>query len=238
MMNCSFGSTVPILATRPTSLRPRSSSIRCSARSFGSASSSASSARVLGRRRAARPGAGDRADGDRAALDAHEDLGAGADHLEAAEVEVEHVGRGVGPPQRPVEREGRQLERQRPALRSAPPGRCRRRGCSPSPSRPWRGSRRGWCWRPARRARPAASPAPPRGCGRGRAPRPSPARRPGRRRRAAGRPEPAQAGLTTVTSPFTPSTTRMTEGRIISASGSPSGSGLTCGSRSTSRTMS
>ena len=35
---------MPSAATRPTSLRPRSSSIRCSARSFGSASSSASSA--------------------------------------------------------------------------------------------------------------------------------------------------------------------------------------------------
>ena len=36
--------TVPISATRPTSLRPRSSSMRCSARSLGSARSSASSA--------------------------------------------------------------------------------------------------------------------------------------------------------------------------------------------------
>jgi len=36
--------TLPILATRPTSLRPRSTSIRCSARSLGSANSSASRA--------------------------------------------------------------------------------------------------------------------------------------------------------------------------------------------------
>ena len=44
MKNWSVTFTVPISATRPTSLRPRSSSIRCSARSFGSASSSSSSA--------------------------------------------------------------------------------------------------------------------------------------------------------------------------------------------------
>ena len=72
---------------------------------------------VLGRRGAARAGAGDRADGHGVALDPHQDLGAGADHLEAAEVEVEHVGAGVGAPQRAVEREGRQVEALRPALR-------------------------------------------------------------------------------------------------------------------------
>ena len=35
--------TLPISATRPTSFRPRSTSMTCSARSFGSASSSAAS---------------------------------------------------------------------------------------------------------------------------------------------------------------------------------------------------
>ncbi len=196
--------------------------------------------RVLGRGRAARPGAGDRADGDHAVLDPHQDLGAGADHLEAAEVEVEHVGRGVGAPQRAVEREGRQVEVQPPALATAPPGRCRRRGCSRGRSRPWRGRPRAWCStparRPARRRRGRARP--PAARGRGRAPRPSPARRPGRRRRGRSRPPAAQAGLITVTSPFTPSTTTTTVGRSMIASGRPSGSGLTSGSRSTSRTMS
>ena len=57
---------------------------------------------------AARAGAGDRADRDLAVAHPHEDLGAGADHLEAAEVEEEHEGRGVRAPQRAVEREGRQ----------------------------------------------------------------------------------------------------------------------------------
>src|SRR3989304_4319698 len=56
-------STVSYLATRPTSLRPRSTSITCSARSFGSASSSSasrwSSSSVAPRRRGAgRGGAG------------------------------------------------------------------------------------------------------------------------------------------------------------------------------------
>ena len=44
MMKLSVTFTDPIADTRPTSLRPRSSSIRCSARSFGSANNSASSA--------------------------------------------------------------------------------------------------------------------------------------------------------------------------------------------------
>jgi hypothetical protein len=48
--------------------------MRCSARSFGSASSRRR-ARVLLRRAAARPGAGDGPHGDRAVLDAHEHLG-------------------------------------------------------------------------------------------------------------------------------------------------------------------
>ena len=47
-----------------------------------------------------------------------------------------------------------------------------------------------------------------------------------------------EAGETTVTSPLTPSSTTTTEGRIRIASGRPSGSGLTFGSRSTSRIMS
>ena len=72
---------------------------------------------VLLRRSAAPAGAGDGADGDRAVAHPHQDLGARAHHLEVAEVEIEHVGAGVGAPQRPVERERRQREVQRPALR-------------------------------------------------------------------------------------------------------------------------
>ena len=110
-------STVPISATRPTSLRPRSSSIRCSARSLGSASSRLGQRLVLGvgRRRAAR--AGDRADGHLAVAHAHEDLGARADEREVAEIEVEEERRGIGAAQRAIERERRQRERRREALR-------------------------------------------------------------------------------------------------------------------------
>ena len=117
MKKLSVTLTVPILATRPTSLRPRSSSIRCSARSFGSASSSASSAASSPGRRAARPRAGDRPDDDLAVAHPHQDLRARDDDLEAAEIEVAEIGRGVDPPQRPVEREGRQVEPAREALR-------------------------------------------------------------------------------------------------------------------------
>ena len=62
-------------------------------------------------------GAGDGADRDLAVAQPHEDFGAGADDLEPAEVEEEHEGRRVGAPQRAIEREGRQLEPLRPALR-------------------------------------------------------------------------------------------------------------------------
>ena len=44
MTKLSVTFTLPIAETRPTSLRPRSTSIKCSARSFGSASNSASNA--------------------------------------------------------------------------------------------------------------------------------------------------------------------------------------------------
>ncbi len=43
-------------------------------------------------------------------------LGAGADHLKAAEIEEEHEGRGVGAPERAVKRKGRQREGLAPAL--------------------------------------------------------------------------------------------------------------------------
>ena len=53
---------------------------------------------ILGRRLAARAGAGDGADGDLAVPQANQDFGAGADQLEVAEVQKEHEGRGVEPP--------------------------------------------------------------------------------------------------------------------------------------------
>ena len=109
--------TVPISATRPTSLRPRSSSIRCSARSLGSASSASASAWSSASVAPRGARAGDGADGHLAVAHAHQDLRAGADEGEAAEVEMEQERRGVGAAQRAVERERRQRERRREALR-------------------------------------------------------------------------------------------------------------------------
>ena len=164
MMNCSFGSTRADPRHAADVVAAEVEQHQVLGALLGVGEELGLEREVLGRRGAARPGAGDRADRHGAALDAHEDLGAGADHLEAAEVEVEHVGRGVGPPERAVEREGRQVEGLRPALARAPPGRCRRRGCTPWPARPSRGSARGWCWRPA--APGARSPRSRLACGR------------------------------------------------------------------------
>ena len=72
---------------------------------------------VLVRGGAARPRAGDRAHGDRAAAHLHQDLRARAGDGELAEVEEVEVRGGVDPAQRAVERERRQLERRLEALR-------------------------------------------------------------------------------------------------------------------------
>jgi hypothetical protein len=61
-------------------------------------------------------GAGDGAHGDFAIAQAHQNFGAGPDHLKAAEVEEEQEGRGVGAAQAAVQREGRQGKALRPAL--------------------------------------------------------------------------------------------------------------------------
>ena len=116
MMNCSVTSTLPISATRPTSLRPRSSSIRCSARSLGSASSSAASSRssagVAPRRRVP-------AMGRMVTLPSRRRTrisGLEPTMAKSAEIQEEQKGRGVQPPQRAIEREGRQGEGQLEAL--------------------------------------------------------------------------------------------------------------------------
>ena len=72
---------------------------------------------VLVRGLAARHGAGDRADRDRAVAHAHQDLGARARDREAAEVEEEQERRRIDPAQRAVERKRRQRERRLEALR-------------------------------------------------------------------------------------------------------------------------
>ena len=68
---------------------------------------------VLLGRRAPAAGAGERADGHHAVAQTHQDLRAGADDGEAAEIEEEQEGRRVDPPQRAVQRE-------RAAARTAP----------------------------------------------------------------------------------------------------------------------
>ena len=111
-------STLPASQTRPRSLRPRSTSITCSARSFSSASSS----------RAMRPSSSTshRADACRrsAASDTRapgctrqQRLRAGARDLEVAEVQEVHVGTRVHRAQAAVDRERLHRHRRRPALR-------------------------------------------------------------------------------------------------------------------------
>ena len=72
---------------------------------------------VLVRRRAARPRAGDGADGDLVAADFDQNFRAGAGDGEAAEIEEIEIRRRIGPPQRAIERERRQRERRLETLR-------------------------------------------------------------------------------------------------------------------------
>jgi hypothetical protein len=68
----------------------------------------ASSARSAALSSPARPGAGDRAQCRAAAAQAHQRLRRGAGHLHLAEVEEEHVGRGIDQPHGAVGFEGRE----------------------------------------------------------------------------------------------------------------------------------
>ena len=88
--------------TRPRSLRARSTSMTCSARSFSSAWSSTSRARsASGRRRAG--GAGDRPHGGSAALDGDQHLLGGAGDGDAGEAQEVHVGGGLTTRMDPVD---------------------------------------------------------------------------------------------------------------------------------------
>ncbi len=71
---------------------------------------------VLGPVGAARPGAGDRPDHHRAVAQPDQDLGARADQGEAVEIQIEQERRRVEPAQRPIQRQGRQIEGQAEAL--------------------------------------------------------------------------------------------------------------------------
>ncbi len=110
-------STDPYSHTRPRSLRPRSTSITCSARSLGSASSSSRDPVVVLGARAAGTGARDRAGGDMASADGDQRLGARAGDLEVAEVQEVHVRARIDRAQAPIDRERLDRHRRRPPLR-------------------------------------------------------------------------------------------------------------------------
>src|SRR5579862_3115362 len=93
--------TVPARATRPRSLRPRSTSITGSALSLGSrwSASLRRSSSAGGAPRGPRPGARDRVGRQQVALDLEQELRAGAAHLERRRPDEEQVGAGVDPAQ-------------------------------------------------------------------------------------------------------------------------------------------
>ena len=104
--------TVPGSQTRPRSLRPRSTSITCSARSFSSVRRSFSSSDVLLLGGAAPPGARDRVRGGHAVEHGDQRLRAGADDVEALplgrlQAQQVHVRARVGGAQHPVDVERR-----------------------------------------------------------------------------------------------------------------------------------
>ena len=95
----------------------------------------------------ARASAGDRPDGDLAIAHPHQDLRRRADHRELGKIEVEQERRGVDAAQRAIERERRQRRTGRKNAVTAPPGKCRRRRCTPWPCAPCPCRRRARCWR-------------------------------------------------------------------------------------------
>ncbi len=68
----------------------------------------------------------------RRAFLAHQDLGRGADDVEVAEVEIEHVRRRIERAQRAVQRQRRRRERPAASAARARPASRRRRRCTPS----------------------------------------------------------------------------------------------------------
>ena len=93
----------------------------CSARSFGSASSSSASAVVFFGRGAALARAGDRPHRDHVAFEPHQDFRRRADHMEIIEVEVKHVRRRIERAQRAVQRERRGVQAAWTCAATAPP---------------------------------------------------------------------------------------------------------------------
>jgi hypothetical protein len=99
--------TEPYCARRPTSLRPEVDEHHVLGALLLVGEQLGGEARVLVGRRAARPGARDRAHDHAVVADAHQQLRRAADELHAVEREVVHVGRRVERAQRTIERRGR-----------------------------------------------------------------------------------------------------------------------------------
>ena len=119
--------TVPGTQTRDRSLRPRSTSITCSARSFSEPSSRSASPSPARRR------PGDRVDARAAALGLDERLGRGADQREVvAELQEEEVRRRVDTAKRAVELDRRRRTSAARRAARARSGTRRPRGCAPS----------------------------------------------------------------------------------------------------------
>ena len=127
---------VPNSHTRPRSLRPRSTSITCSARSFSSREQLLGHAQVLLGARRARPRAGDRPHLDACRpVTFTQRLGRGARDREVVELEEVHVGRRVHDAQAAVERERLDRAGPAPALRRHDLEDVARRRCTPSRAR-------------------------------------------------------------------------------------------------------
>ena len=116
--------TLPGSLTRPTSFLPRSTSMMCSARSFGSASSSSASAWSSSSRRAAPPGAGDGPEVDPVAFEPDHDLRRRAHHGRVAAAQKIHVRRRIDQAERPVDLVGFDVDPRSQSAGTARPGRC------------------------------------------------------------------------------------------------------------------
>ena len=100
------------------SLRARSTSMTCSARSFGSASNSFSSAASSSGIFAARTRAGDRADFHLAFLAAHMNFRRRADERKSVQLQQKHVGRRIDGARRAINVQRRRLDRRGKPLRT------------------------------------------------------------------------------------------------------------------------
>ena len=114
----SFTCTLPKSHTRPMSLRARSTSMTCSARSFGSASNSFSSAASSSVGFAAPPRAGNGANFHLAILATHMNFRRRADERESVQFQQKHVGRRIDGAHGAINVNRRRLDRRGKPLRT------------------------------------------------------------------------------------------------------------------------